>query len=79
MILVSKQECYMIKEGKNASHFHSPVCRCREEAAQTEVFYTTVLPLQGDKREKKRNKIIELQRNEMFEQKIISLTCSLQA
>lgn len=79
MILVSKQECYMIKEGKNTSHFHSPICRCREEAAKAEVFYTVVLPLQGDKREKKRNKITELQRNEMFEQKIISLTCSLQA
>lgn len=77
MILVNKQDGYMIKEKKKASHFPSPICR--EGTARAKVFYVTVLPLQGDKKEEKRNRIIELQRNEMFEQKIISLTCSLQA
>lgn len=68
----------MIKE-KNASHFPSPMYRCREGATRPKVFYITALPLQGDKKDKKRRRIIELQGNEMFEQKIISLTCSLQA
>lgn len=45
------------------------------------MFYITALPLKRDKKEKnkKRNKIIELQRIEMFEQKIISLTRGLEA
>lgn len=53
-----------------------------EGAARAKVFNITALPLLGDKKKEekeRRNRIIELQRNEMFEQKIISLTCSLEA
>lgn len=62
---------------KNAYHFPSLIFRCKKGAPKAKVFYITALPLQEDKKEKKRNRITELHRNEMFEQKIISLTRSL--
>lgn len=55
-----------------------------EGAARAKVFYTPQhFPCEETKKRKekenKRNSITELQRNEMFEQKIISLTYSLEA
>lgn len=49
MISVTKQDGYMIKE-KNASHFLSPIYRCREGAVRAKVSYITVFPLQGEKK-----------------------------
>lgn len=44
IILVSKQDGYMIKE-KNASHFPCPHLEMGEGAARAKVFYITALPL----------------------------------
>jgi len=76
MILVSKQDGCVIKE-KNASHLpHLTEMQGRSSQSQSALHHSTSLAGR-QKKENKRNRIIELQRNEMFEQKIISLTCSL--
>lgn len=78
MILVSKQDGCVIKEKK--MHLICLISHRDAGKKQPEPkrFTSQYFPCrETKKKENKRNRIIELQRNEMFEQKIISLTCSL--
>lgn len=62
--------------------FLIPTSRWGKEQPEPKCFLSQHFPCKETKKieeKEKRNRIIELQRNEMFEQKIISLACSLEA